>query len=330
MARREADKPPRKIAILVVFLVFLFAVSSLIMSVGLMSFSQEERAPTVTPTGSTSTYNPLWGDEYGDVMKYVWYAALGTLVIIFLSATGYAAYKRNFTLLKQVGMMMLGGILLIGLFYGVMYYAKNNPAGLNLTGGSTANDTGIQNPNATTGLQEGKQQSLVIYGISAVLLGSAVALILLTFYYLSTMRKRSRFGEVEKEEVSEIMRRTIEEIWAGDDPRSSIIRCYGDMCSLLEKSASALTDSPSLTPREFLEEAEGRIPVSQERLEELTFLFEEARYSPHELSPDMVERAKTALEGIQGELGVPEDDGGEADSTATDLDTNSEGGGADA
>ena len=323
MHRREENDPPRKIAILVVFLVFLFAVSSLIMSVGLLSFSQEERAPTINPDEAPSTYNPLWGSNYEDIMKYMWYATLGALVIISLSATAYAAYRRDFALLKQVGMMIVGGVILIGLFYGVMYYAKNNPVGINLTGGSTANDTGIQNPNATTGMPEGKQQSLVIYGISAVLLGSAVALILLTFYYLSTIRKRSRFGEVEKEEVSEIIRRTMEELWAGNDPRNSIIRCYGDMCSLLEKRGS-LVDSPALTPREFLEEAEERIPVSQKRLEELTFLFEEARYSPHELSPEMVERAKAALGGIQEELGIP----AVADGNAADTDV--EGDGSDA
>jgi len=272
------------------------------MSVGLISFSQEERAPTITPTGAASTYNPLWGSKYLDTMKYVWYAILGAMIIISLFATGYAAYKRDFSLLKNLGMMVLSGIVLVGLFYGVLYYVKNNPAGLNLIGGSqTNNTTGIQNPNATTGLQEGKGNNVVIYGVAIILLGSAVALILLTFYYLSTMRRRNRMGKIEKEEVSEIVRRTMEELWTGNDPRSSIIRCYGDMCSLLEKRP-AIVDSPALTPREFLDEAEERIPVSKEGLEELTFLFEEARYSPHELSEEMVERAKTALESIQKEL----------------------------
>ncbi len=116
MRRLEENDPPRKIVILVVFLVFLFAISSLIMSVGLMSFSQEERGPTVNPNEAPSTYNPLWGSSYMDTMKYVWYAALGTMVIIAISATAYATYKRDFVLLKQMGMMILGGILLIGLF----------------------------------------------------------------------------------------------------------------------------------------------------------------------------------------------------------------------
>lgn len=324
MRRREKNDPPRKIVILVVFLVFLFAISSLIMSVGLMSFSQEEQAPTVNPNEAPSTYNPLWGSKYLDTMKYVWYATLGAMVIVAISATAYATYKRDFALLKQMGMMILGGILLIGLFYGVMYYAKNNPAGLNLTGGISGNDTGIQNPNATTGMREGGEHSLLIYGISAILLGSAVLLILITFYYLSTIRKRSRFGEVEKEEVSKIIRRTMEELWGGNDPRSSIIRCYGDMCSLLEKKGNGLVDAPTFTPREFLEEAEGRLPVSMERLEELTFLFEEARYSPHELSSDMVERAKIALEKIQEELGISEAAG--ENTTGADV----EGGDSDA
>lgn len=303
MHRQKESGLPRQITVLVVFLVFLFAVSSLIMSVGLLSFNQEERPPTVTPTEAASTYNPLWGSKYLDTMKYVWYAALGAMILITIFATGYAAYKRDFTLLKNLGMMVLSGIVLVGLFYGVMYYAKNNPAGLNLIGGgqTTNNTTGIHNPNATTGLQEGKGSNILVYGVATILLGSAVALILLTFYYLSTMRRRNRIREIEKEEVSEIVRRTMEELWTGNDPRSSIIRCYGDMCSLLEKRP-AIDDSPALTPREFLEEAEERIPVSKEGLEELTFLFEEARYSPHELSEEMVERAKTALESIQKEL----------------------------
>ncbi|GEM_PF-2330984 len=291
-----------KLAILVVFIVFLFAVSSLAMSVGMIVIGPEERAPTINPDEAPSTYNPMWGSNYGDLMKYAWYAILGTLILISVASTGYAAYKRNFQLLKQMGVMILAGILVVGLFYGVMHYGSSGPSGLHLIGGKT-NDTGTENPNATVGLQEGGEQSILIYGISFLMLGSAVALMLLAFYYLSTMRKRSRFGNVDAEEVSEIIERTMKELWTGTDPKSSIIRCYGDMCSLLEKKGPGLRDSPSLTPREFLEEAEGRIPVSMDKLEELTFLFEEARYSPHELSEEMVKRARAALEGMQAELG---------------------------
>ncbi len=319
MLKQRNGGSHRKATVLMVFILFLFAVSSVAMSVGNLYIGPEERAPTVSPTEAPSTYNPLWGSNYGDLMKYAWYAILGTLVVVSLATTGYAAYRRNFELLKQAGIMIVAGILIVALFYGVMYYGNSSPGGLHLTGGITGDNSTVANPNATAGLNEGKEQSIVIYGISAVMLVSAVALILTAFYYLSTMRKRSLMGSVEAEEVSRIIERTMRELWTGDDPRSSIIRCYGDMCALLEKGGAGLADDPTLTPREFLEEAEGRIPVSLEMLEELTFLFEEARYSPHELSDTMVDRAKRSLEGIQRELKVDPDEETE----------NNEGGGPD-
>jgi hypothetical protein len=91
----------------------------------------------------------------------------------------------------------------------------------------------------------------------------------------------------------------IAELEAHTDARSGILAAYGRMAGQLGHSGEDRT----LTPREFALKSGGRLKESAPSLRELTALFEEARYSDHEMGERERVRALAALRDIETELG---------------------------
>jgi len=75
--------------------------------------------------------------------------------------------------------------------------------------------------------------------------------------------------------------RAIMDLDRGGDVYSTIIRVYREMSKILEEKGAV--NDKSMTPREFKNKTIETIPASKKMVSEITFLFEEARYSPHDL-----------------------------------------------
>jgi len=86
-----------------------------------------------------------------------------------------------------------------------------------------------------------------------------------------------------------------------DDVRQAIYRAYEQVCAALE--AHGMLRERAWTVREFEDAIQEALPwVPRERLDELTSLFEEARYSVHELPAGYVARAHDCIAGIRSAL----------------------------
>ena len=96
-------------------------------------------------------------------------------------------------------------------------------------------------------------------------------------------------------------------LYAGEDPRSTIIRTYQQMCLLVQ--VGKLEDEPFLTPKVFAERAVKELGWTEGPLVDLTLLFEEARYSNHEMGESQKERAIVSLERLKEDLEVRPDGG---------------------
>ncbi len=107
----------------------------------------------------------------------------------------------------------------------------------------------------------------------------------------------------KEEEAKVVLEAAVRSLYAGEDPRSTIIRTYQQMCLLVQ--VGKLDEEPFLTPREFTDRAVAELGWKKEPLEELTSLFEEARYSDHFLGETEKDRAITSFErvreGLRGE-----------------------------
>ncbi len=113
------------------------------------------------------------------------------------------------------------------------------------------------------------------------------------------LKKKVKDKSIE-DSLSSTLSRAISEIGKGKDVREAIIEYYNEMTRLLEERGAKIQDS--MTPREFKEEIIKEIPSAKDFISSITFLFEEARYSPHELKEKDREEVLNQLEALEDEL----------------------------
>ena len=146
----------------------------------------------------------------------------------------------------------------------------------------------------------------VPYGFAIFLIASISLLLIIALRFavpslweLLTYKNRV-IEEKKKKMVSEISK-TIEDLEAGKDFRTTIFRCYLQMCRLIEKHG--VPQRPYLTPREFEEKAT-KGGIRSKYLHKITNLFEEARYSLHGVSRKQRDEAVHSLKEIKRDLEV--------------------------
>lgn len=110
--------------------------------------------------------------------------------------------------------------------------------------------------------------------------------------------------EVERfrDEVADRLDRSIYRIRRGEDVNSVILECYGEMVASFR--SRGLEAGSHLTAREFETLVRRRLGLSLQGARILRGLFEEARYSAHDLRPRDRSAAVASLERVQDELGV--------------------------
>ncbi|MHA0284983.1 DUF4129 domain-containing protein [Mycobacterium sp. C3-094] len=152
-------------------------------------------------------------------------------------------------------------------------------------------------------------------GVFELLMGTAVALLLLSVLASLTARRR-RFapataatdGSLDTPpprpapDLARATERGLAEV--GDrsrDPREAIIACYVAMEQELEKSPTTIPQA-SDTPAEVLARAVARRAVHADSAAQLVDLFEEARFSPHVMNEGHRDDAVRALQVVQREL----------------------------
>ena len=124
--------------------------------------------------------------------------------------------------------------------------------------------------------------------IAIILLAAAGAVI-------QMRRKRSTI-----EEIQDIFTYTAELLAAGDEIREAIFNCYEDLCLVLMQNGFLRRDFE--TVREFEMAIRQALPISESALEALDQVFEEARYSSHEMGDSHKAAAQEALSNVVSEI----------------------------
>lgn len=107
--------------------------------------------------------------------------------------------------------------------------------------------------------------------------------------------------EVEMDAV-EVVQQAIAGLKSAREYHETILQCYKRMCMLL--SAAGFGMAPAETAREFAETISTKLRIGAEAVKSLTFLFEEARYSGHEISEDKRMTALGHLESLERALSL--------------------------
>ncbi len=146
----------------------------------------------------------------------------------------------------------------------------------------------------------GENIGLIIIGLLLVI----IAIIAVTPKIISLIRSGNKESEEQssiEKDLSDSVDKAIKDLKKGKDTRSTIIRCYQKMCFILE-DYGVIYDK-YMTPREFEYNAIHNLNLSKDTIDDLTSIFEEARYSSHSLKKSQRKEALKNLKLLRKEIG---------------------------
>jgi uncharacterized protein DUF4129 len=140
---------------------------------------------------------------------------------------------------------------------------------------------------------------LGLLGLAAGLASLAVALVLLFAERIADWLERTN-RPATAEPLREAVEESLDDLAGEPDPRTAIIRCY----RRFERFAAQarVPRAPWQTSSEFVREALSRLTLPRAAVEQLTRLFELARFSHHPVEPGELDGARACLEDIRAAL----------------------------
>ena len=106
------------------------------------------------------------------------------------------------------------------------------------------------------------------------------------------------------EALADVLAETLDDLRAERDPRRAVIAAYARMERALAASGFPRTDAEA--PEEYLARVLDEIEISPRATGRLTALFAWARFSVHDVRPEMKDEAIETLEQVQQELAAAE------------------------
>jgi hypothetical protein len=139
------------------------------------------------------------------------------------------------------------------------------------------------------GVESNPSPSNVVLYYYAILVFGAILVVSFSLF-LGGLRKayteiRAQSGEHRlREDVLGVVKSTRAKLEARDRYPDAIIECYQQMCEILSRRGHEI--GPAQTAREFAEHVSGKLDLATDLVKGLTFLFEEARYSDHQIGDE--------------------------------------------
>jgi len=103
-----------------------------------------------------------------------------------------------------------------------------------------------------------------------------------------------------REEARQVVKDAVANLRMADRYQETIVRCYKQMCRILSDSGFVIGKSE--TAREFAAGISNKLCLGSDAVNGLTFLFEEARYSKHEINDEKRALALSKLNSLEQAL----------------------------
>jgi hypothetical protein len=145
-------------------------------------------------------------------------------------------------------------------------------------------------------------ESLIIILILVVFAGVSLAVVMNTRRRSIVLTTGFDVEELEKQrnEVANILDQTVTDLRRGGEYRQTVLECYGKICEILESRSKI--DGRLLTAREFDAAVSDRLKLNSPYLAQITGIFEDARYSVHEISEREADAAIDCLTHLSSAL----------------------------
>ncbi len=135
----------------------------------------------------------------------------------------------------------------------------------------------------------------------------ALVLVAVVALYLSHRARRRMLDPLSASllpALADVLDETLDDLRAEQDPRRAVIAAYARMERAL--AAYGLPRNPSEAPDEYLQRIFADLDVSRLATSRLTALFSWAKFSGHDVAPEMKQEAIEALEAVREELRAAE------------------------
>lgn len=139
---------------------------------------------------------------------------------------------------------------------------------------------------------------LVVLGLLVVAIAAWIVA------YRARRRRLPQLSEPLLPALGEVLDETVDDLRAEQDPRRAVIAAYARMERAL--AAYGLPRSPAEAPDEYLQRIFADLEVSRLATSRLTALFAWAKFSGHDVVPEMKQQAIEALEAVRNELRAAE------------------------
>ena len=263
--------------------------------------------PEVQPNcaiGDPSAGCPSAAGTSGEWLRALFLATIWSFVGIAVVGAVYLKLKGA-KLSKLLSPWELLGFALSAAFLAALFlYYGQIVEGLN---GLARWVTGSRDPGGSggggflTGLTSGSPSAILLLAAAVIVV---VYLIVFSLHFFPKLYDMVTYREPDvgrsKRALARAVRTAIRDLEAGWDFRAAVLRCYGSMVLLFESRGTRA--DPSQTAREFEADALTRLGVSREGVDDLTSLFEEARYSDHAIGEVQRDAAIGCLTAIRTEL----------------------------
>jgi len=132
----------------------------------------------------------------------------------------------------------------------------------------------------------------------------AVAIVTWVIAYRARRRSLPPISESLYPALTDVLDETLDDLRAETDPRKAVIGAYARMERTL--GAYGLPRLPAEAPDEYLQRIFADLEVSRRSVSRLTALFSWAKFSGHDVAPEMKQEAIAALEAVGNELRAAE------------------------
>jgi len=268
-----------KIRIVILSLIIIWAAISLAMIVQNIYSGPERNITTSTFTFSyNSTYPNIPLSAGFDILKIIEYTVFAWIVMLIISLIFY--FKSTLKILYKAIISFLGILILFGIVYIIsIFLSKLN----------TSTSSSVQ------GVQFSGQY---LYGSLSIIAVIIVFSILLIYIISKNFPKAHENVNIN---MNRSITKMIKDLKFSNDVRGSILKVYYELSNMLREHG--IIENDYLTPREFENITLEKAHIDSKPFETIVKLFEEARYSVHELNDYHREEAISALEKIRDLLG---------------------------
>jgi sulfite exporter TauE/SafE len=298
-----------KLAMAVLLMLFIFVLGNMVFNLENLDLG-DEKVPQFIPQ-SESAQNVATNQTLTNAIYWIYFGFLGFCVVMVIIGIASFTVSKDKKKWRKLLTQMAGVLLVILVIFAIGYFYEDIESTVTGVGSTNVLPGGGGNAsldgNATTPTEAPSSVKIIItFGVFALIFLFCLA-VLMAFQNIMKMRSaKMDYSDIEKDkkEVARTIQRTIDELGSGSDTRTTVIRCYTDMCRVIAKHG--VKEEEHLTPREFQKLALDTLPVPEEQMEALVNVFEEARYSQHILDNEASKRAVDALEAVKSKLVVEE------------------------